>query len=79
MTGPRPTRVNFRLSSADVTAAVRSLVVDKALELTVSVATLKADPAPGMPKLLLMNYEYNGHLETVSLKDGDVLRIMKAH
>jgi hypothetical protein len=66
-----------RRGSSDVTGAVAALVTGDTLELTVNPSTLGADPASGFPKTLSVEYDYKGQRQTVTARDGEVLRINK--
>jgi len=66
-----------RAGSADVTSAVSALIVGNTLELTVNGAALRSDPAPGVAKILSVEYDLDGQRHTVSARDGEVLRINK--
>jgi len=71
--------------SADVAEKVRALVVDGRLELKVGVQTLGGDPAPGVPKELLLKYKLDdeegsicrAENESISLAGGS-LEILEA-
>jgi alpha-L-fucosidase len=61
--------------SADVGAKVRALVADKRLDLIVSTQALGGDPAPGVPKVLVVKYKLHGKPGTISRSEGERLLI----
>ncbi len=61
--------------SADVGAKVRALVADKRLDLIVSTQALGGDPAPGVPKVLVVKYKLHGKPGTITRAEGERLLI----
>jgi len=61
--------------SADVGEKVRALVADKRLDLIVSTQALGGDPAPGVPKVLVVKYKLHGKPGTITRAEGERLLI----
>jgi hypothetical protein len=59
----------------DVTALVKSKIVDKKISLTVSNTTLGGDPIYGAHKVLVVEYSYGKQHQTVQLPEGGVLAL----
>ena len=60
--------------SADVTAAVKTLLESGRADLTVDNTTLGGDPVPGQMKRLHLEYEQGGVPGVLNLNEGDPLR-----
>jgi hypothetical protein len=59
----------------DVTQLLRDSVRDNSVQLQVSNATFGQDPAPATPKLVEVDYVWNGQRQTASVKEGQMLRL----
>lgn len=61
--------------SADVTEKVRSLITDKRLDFTVGTQILGGDPAPGIPKTLVVSYRLDGNPDLIARAENEALLI----
>lgn len=61
--------------SADVGEKVRALVADKRLDVIVSTQALGGDPAPGVPKVLVVKYKLHGKPGMITRAEGERLLI----
>ncbi len=61
--------------TTDVTQFLNNNISNNSLRVQVNTGSMGGDPAPGIVKTLVVQYEFNGTRNSVNVRDGDMLQL----
>lgn len=61
--------------TTDVTQFLNNNISNNSLRVQVNTGSMGGDPAPGIVKTLVVQYEYNGARNSVNVRDGEMLQL----